>query len=145
VIRARRLNDRRRPIVPTATVAGIVLLLAGFALASFRPGINREGIDLPRTVARDVVPQGGAVVSIDRDGVIRVALGMEPGVPVPTAAAAGELAAQALQRDAALAFVVVADKATRYVVVDHLIAALRQAGARSIYLLTDRRVLDGDE
>ncbi len=139
-----RHADRPQSFVP-AIVAGLILVLAGFALASFHPGVDRTQVELPRTLSRDVIPRGAAVISIDRDGALHVSAGDEPSVLVPSVAMAGRLAATALQQDAALPFVIKADKRTRYEVVDLLISALRRSGARSIYLLTEQRLLDGDE
>lgn len=143
MLRVRRVGRQPDPYIPTASMADIVFLLIIFFIVTYNLEVDKARAILPQTQVRNEVPRESAYVSIDRDGIIRVSGGKETSVPVPSVEEVGSFASDVLLRDAERAFVVKADRDTRYQVVDKVIDALKQAKVKTIYLLSDQKTTEG--
>jgi biopolymer transport protein ExbD len=142
VISVRR-RQRRAPgstlVLATATV---VLLGVTVVLTVRRPAVESDRVELPYTLTGDAIPAGAAVITIDADGILRASTGAEPPAAVADADGVQRLAVALVERDPGRAFVIRADRATPWELVQRVTAALRGAGAHGIFLLSRQRVLD---
>lgn len=130
------------PNVPAVALAAQVAVLATFVPIAHRADVDAARVTLPRTVVRDAIPRGAAIVSIDQSGSIRVSAGTEASTPVASAADVQRFAAAVVGQDPARPFVIKADKGARCGLVERVVAALQASRARSIYLLSDPRTMD---
>lgn len=142
MVRLRHVGRRPDPYIPTATMADIVFLLVIFFIVTYNIEVDKTRVDLPRTLVREEVPREAAFVSVDQQGVIRVSEGKESSVPVPSVEEVASFAANVVTRKPAHPFVIKADAGTRYATIDRILDALKLARVRTIYLLSEQRVID---
>ena len=130
----------------TASMADVVFLLLVFFLLTYTVSPDPTRMTLPRTVVRTEVPKGAAIISIapslDRE-VIRVSTGKEIAIPIGSDEEVVSFASTLVAADRDQAFVVRADRGTRYERIDLVLDALKQADARQVYLLSEQEVVDG--
>lgn len=136
MIRLRRVGRKPDPYIPTASMADIVFLLIIFFIVTYNIEVDKAKVQLPRTTVRTDVPREAAYVSVDMEGVIRVSEGKETSVPVSSVEEVQTFAQNAIAKDPEKQFVVKADKATRYQVIDKILDALKQARVKTIFLLS---------
>jgi biopolymer transport protein ExbD len=141
MLRLRPVGRRPDPYIPTATMADIIFLLIIFFVITYNIEVDKVRVQLPRTVIRQEVPRDAAYVSVDESNVIRVSAGKETSVPVPSVEEVQSFAADVVAKDPTHAFVIKADRATHYKVIDNIIDALKQARVHLIYLLSDQRTI----
>jgi biopolymer transport protein ExbD len=138
-----RRRQRRAPgstlVLATATV---VLLAVTVVLAVRRPAIDSDRVELPYTLTGDGIPPGAAVITIDAAGMVHASTGAAPSAAVADADGVQRLAVALVERDPGRAFVIRADRATPWELVQRVATALRDAGAHGIFLLSRQRVLD---
>lgn len=135
-----RLHARQRQdsAIPTATMADIALLLIIFFIVTFQVEVDKAQVELPATGIRLEVPKESAFISVTEMGEIRVSSGDEISVPVSGPDDVLSFAATVVAQDPQKPFVLKADENTRYQVVDQVIDALKQAKAKTIYLLSEQ-------
>lgn len=141
MIRIRRVGRKADPYIPTATMADIVFLLIIFFIVTYNIEVDKAKVQLPRTAVRTDVPRDAAYVSVDVDGVIRVSSGKETSVPISSVEEVQTFAQNVVSQDPQKAFVVKADKNTRYQVIDRIIDGLKQARVSTIFLLSEQRTV----
>lgn len=141
MIRVRRVGRKPDPYIPTATMADIVFLLIIFFIVTYNIEVDKAKVQLPRTAVRTDVPRDAAYVSVDMDGVIRVSSGKETSVPISSLEEVQTFAQNVVSQDPQKAFVVKADKNTRYQVIDRIIDGLKQARVSTIFLLSEQRTV----
>ncbi|MGQ9494746.1 MAG: ExbD/TolR family protein [Thermoanaerobaculaceae bacterium] len=141
MIRLRRVGRKPDPYIPTATMADIVFLLIIFFIVTYNIEVDKSKVQLPRTTVRTDVPREAAYVSVDMEGVIRVSEGKETSVPVSSIEEVQTFAQNAIAKNPEKEFVVKADKETRYQVIDKILDALKQARAKTIFLLSEQRTV----
>ncbi len=141
MIRVRRVGRKADPYIPTATMADIVFLLIIFFIVTYNIEVDKAKVQLPRTAVRTDVPRDAAYVSVDMDGVIRVSSGKETSVPISSLEEVQTFAQNVVSQDPQKAFVVKADKNTRYQVIDRIIDGLKQARVSTIFLLSEQRTV----
>lgn len=124
--------------IPTATMADIALLLIIFFIVTFQVEVDKAQVDLPQTGIRLEVPKESAYISVTEVGEIRVSSGDEISVIVGGPEDVLSFAATVVARTPEKPFVLKADEQTPYQYVDRVIDALKQAKARTIYLLSDQ-------
>lgn len=135
-----RLHARQRQdaVIPTASMADIALLLIIFFLVTFQIEVDKAQVALPQTGIRLEVPKDSAYISVTEMGEIRVSSGDEISVIVGGPDDVLSFAAGVVSRSPDKAFVLKADKQTPYRNIDQVIDALKQAKARTIYLLSEQ-------
>lgn len=143
MLKVRRVGRQPDPYIPTASMADIVFLLIIFFIVTYNLEVDKSRVVLPSTLIRNEIPRESAYVSVDQAGVIRVSSGKETSVPVPSVEEVGSFASDVVARNAELAFVVKADRDTRYQVVDKVIDALKQARVKTIFLLSEQKTAEG--
>lgn len=143
MLKVRRVGRQPDPYIPTASMADIVFLLIIFFIVTYNLEVDKSRVVLPATMVRNEIPRESAVISVDQSGIIRVSGGKETSVPVPSVEEVGSFASDVVARNPELAFVVKADKDTRYQVVDKVIDALKQAKVKTIFLLSDQKTAEG--
>ncbi len=131
--------------VSAVAMAAQVALLAAFVPLAYRADVDLAPVTLPRSLVRDAIPRGAAIVSIDLSGSIRVSAGITASTPVASVDDVARFAAAVVGQDPARPFVIKADRDARCGLVERVIAALQASHARSIYLLSDPRTLDDEE
>ncbi len=141
MIRIRRVGRKADAYIPTATMADIVFLLIIFFIVTYNIEVDKARVQLPRTTVRTDVPRDAAYVSVDTEGVIRVSGGKETSVPVATVEEVQTFAQNVVAQAPDKAFVVKADKGTRYQTIDRVLDALKQARVRTIFLLSEQRTV----
>ncbi|MGC8915732.1 MAG: ExbD/TolR family protein [Thermoanaerobaculum sp.] len=141
MIRIRRVGRKPDPYIPTATMADIVFLLIIFFIVTYNIEVDKTKVQLPRTMVRTDVPRDAAYVSVDMEGVVRVSAGKETSVPVGSLEEVQTFAQNVVAQTPDKAFVVKADKNTRYQVIDKILDALKQARVRTIFLLSEQRTV----
>jgi biopolymer transport protein ExbD len=138
-----RRRQRRAPgsslVLATATV---VLLAVTVVLSVRRPAIETDRVELPYTLTGDAIPPGAAVITIDAAGILHASTGVEPSAEVADADGVQRLAVALVERDPGRAFVISADRATPWELVQRVATALRNAGAHGVFLLSRQRDLD---
>lgn len=132
-------SKRQDAVIPTASMADIALLLIIFFLITFQIEVDKTQVALPATGIRLEVPEKSAYISITEDGTIRVSTGEEISQIVPMADVVS-FASTTVSRNPDRAFVLKADKDTPYRLVDQVVDALKQAQAKTIYLLSEQEV-----
>jgi biopolymer transport protein ExbD len=142
MLKIRRVGKKPDPYIPTATMADIVFLLIIFFIITYNIEVDKTRVQLPRTAVRTEVPREAAYVSVDPDGIIRVSAGKETSVPVPSVDEVQSFASDVVIKDPDHAFVIKADKDTKYRIVDKIIDALKQAKVHTIYLLSDQKTIE---
>jgi len=141
MIRVRRVGRKADPYIPTATMADIVFLLIIFFIVTYNIEVDKAKVQLPRTAVRTDVPREAAYVSVDTEGIIRVSGGKETSVPVSSVEEVQTFAQNVVAQNPEKAFVVKADKNTRYQVIDKILDALKQARVKTIFLLSEQRTI----
>lgn len=141
MIRVRRVGRKPDPYIPTATMADIVFLLIIFFIVTYNIEVDKSKVQLPRTSLRTDVPREAAYVSVDTEGIIRVSSGKETSVPVSTVEEVQTFAQNVVAQAPDKAFVVKADKDTRYQTIDKILDALKQARVRTVFLLSEQRTV----
>jgi len=136
-----RLPASRRPVpaIPTAAMADIAFLLIIFFAVTAAFEVDRERVTLPQTVRRREVPRNAAWVVVAAGGVLRVSDGRAAAAPLSGPEELRQAASRLLARDPQRAFIVKADRRTRYRAVDAAVEALREARVEQLYLLSEPR------
>jgi biopolymer transport protein ExbD len=132
------VRKRQDAVIPTASMADVAFLLIIFFLVTFQVEVDTAQVELPATGIRLEVPKESAYISVTEMGEIRVSSGDEMSVIVGGPDDVLSFAASVVARDPQKPFVLKADTNTRYQVVDGVIDALKQAKARTIYLLSEQ-------
>jgi biopolymer transport protein ExbD len=111
-----RLHARQRQdaVIPTASMADIALLLIIFFLVTFQIEVDKAQVALPQTGIRLEVPKESAYISVTEMGEIRVSSGDEISVIVGGPDDVLSFAAGVVSQTPDKAFVLKADKKTRY-------------------------------
>lgn len=129
--------------IPTASMADIVFLLIIFFVLTFNTDVDRASrVSLPKSMEREEVPKKAALVSIDKDRIIRVSNGEETSEAVGRPEDVLSFAANIVASSPGKPIVVKADKDLPYKVVDSVIDQLKQARVSIIYLLTEQRTVE---
>ncbi len=129
--------------IPTASMADIVFLLIIFFVLTFNIDVDRVSrVTLPKSMEREEVPKKAALVSIDKDKVIRISDGEETSKAVGRPEDVLSFAANIVSQYPGKPIVVKADQDLPYKIVDNVIDQLKQARVSVIYLLTDQRTVD---
>jgi biopolymer transport protein ExbD len=106
---------------------------------------DRTQVKLPKTMIRMEVPKEAAIISIDtpeHGHVIRVSTGEEMSLPVSSDEEIVTFASNVVSADPNKEFIIKADAEVKYDRVDAVLDALKQAKAKTIYLLSDQRTVD---
>lgn len=141
-MKIRRINFASA-YIPTASMADIVFLLIIFFILTFNTDVDRASrVTLPKSMEREEVPKKAALVSIDKDRVIRISDGEETSKAVGRPEDVLSFAANIVATQPGKPIVVKADKDLPYKVVDNVIDQLKQARVSIIYLLTEQRTVD---
>ncbi|MEJ5165559.1 MAG: biopolymer transporter ExbD [Thermoanaerobaculia bacterium] len=141
-MKIRRINFASA-YIPTASMADIVFLLIIFFILTFNTDVDRASrVSLPKSMEREEVPKKAALVSIDKDRVIRISDGEETSKAVGRPEDVLSFAANIVATQPGKPIVVKADKDLPYKVVDNVIDQLKQARVSIIYLLTEQRTVD---
>ena len=130
-------------IIPTASMADIAFLLIIFFMVTISFEVDKTQVVLPKTAIRLEVPKKAAYISITENGQIRVSNGEEISVPVPGPEDVLSFAAGVVAMNPNKEFVLKADHDVPYRYIDRVIDALKQAKARTIYLLSLQETVDG--
>lgn len=138
-----RASQVQGAVIPTASMADIALLLIIFFLVTFQIEVDKTQVELPTTAIRLEVPEDSAYVSVTETGFIRVSSGEEISVQVPSAEEVFSMASGVMSRDPNKAFVLKADRGVPYSAVDEVIDALKRAGVRNVYLLSQQELREG--
>ena len=135
--RARRMGPVGA-VVPTASMADIAFLLIIFFMltTSFSP--ERTNVELPQSEIRTEVPKDAAIVAITADGTILFTDGERPSETLRAVTELGLRAKEILEFLPNQEFLIKADRAVQYRVIDSVLDQLRLNGARRIGLLTER-------
>jgi biopolymer transport protein ExbD len=136
-------RSTQNPIIPTASMADIAFLLIIFFMVTISFEVDKTQVVLPKTAIRLEVPKKAAYISITENGQIRVSSGEEISVPVPGPEDVLSFAAGVVAMDPTKEFVLKADRDVPYRTVDRVIDALKQAKARTIFLLSQQETVDG--
>jgi biopolymer transport protein ExbD len=131
-------RQRQDAVIPTASMADIALLLIIFFLVTFQIEVDKAQVSLPQTGIRLEVPKDSAYISVTEVGEIRVSSGDAISVIVSGPDDVLSFAAGVVSQTPDKAFVLKADKQTPYRNIDQVIDALKQAKARTIYLLSEQ-------
>lgn len=128
--------------IPTASMADIVFLLIIFFVLTFNTDVDRASrVTLPKSMEREEVPKKAAIVSIDKDRVIRISDGEETSKAIGRPEDVLSFAANIVATQPGKPIVVKADSNLPYKIVDNVIDQLKQARVKIIYLLTDQRTV----
>ena len=136
-------RSTQNPIIPTASMADIAFLLIIFFMVTISFEVDKTQVVLPKTAIRLEVPKKAAYISITENGQIRVSSGEEISVPVPGPEDVLSFAAGVVAMDPTKEFVLKADRDVPYRYVDRVVDALKQAKARTIFLLSQQETVDG--
>jgi len=126
----------------TASMADIVFLLIVFFVLTYNVQVDRTQVQLPKTWVRTDIPKDAAFISVSKEGVIRVSSGKEMSLPVGSDEEVLTFASNVVAETPDKAFVIKADKGTKYDHVDKVLDALKQAKARVIYLLSEQKTVE---
>jgi biopolymer transport protein ExbD len=135
-------RSTQNPIIPTASMADIAFLLIIFFMVTISFEVDKTQVVLPKTAIRLEVPKKAAYISITENGQIRVSSGEEISVPVPGPEDVLSFAAGVVAMDPTKEFVLKADRDVPYRYVDRVVDALKQAKARTIYLLSQQETVE---
>ncbi len=131
----------------TASMADIVFLLIVFFVMTYNVEKDRTKVQLPKTMIRIEVPKKAAIISIDtpeRGHVIRVSTGEEMSLPVSSDEEIVTFASNVVSSDPNKEFIIKADSDVKYDRIDAVLDALKQAKAKTIYLLSDQRTIGAE-
>ena len=128
--------------IPTASMADIAFLLIIFFMVTINFEVDKTTVGLPTTELRFEIPKKSAYISIIESGQIRVSSGEEISVPVPGPEDVLSFAAGVVAMDPTKEFVLKADRDVPYRYVDRVVDALKQAKARTIFLLSQQETVD---
>ena len=135
-------RSTQNPIIPTASMADIAFLLIIFFMVTISFEVDKTQVVLPKTAIRLEVPKKAAYISITENGQIRVSSGEEISVPVSGPEDVLSFAAGVVAMNPTKEFVLKADRDVPYRYVDRVIDALKQAKARTIFLLSQQETVD---
>lgn len=135
---------RQDAAIPTASMADIAFLLIIFFMVTVTFEVDKTQLTLPESQIRLEVPKKSAYISVTEDGTIRVSSGEEISVIVPGPEDVVSFAASVVAQDPDKVFVIKADTATRYQLVDRVIDALKQSKAKTIFLLSGAEAIDAE-
>ena len=138
-----RASKRQDAVIPTASMADVAFLLIVFFLFTFQIEVDKTQVELPQTSIRLEVPEDSAYVSVTETGFIRVSSGDEISFQVPGPEEVFSMASGVISRDPNKAFVLKADRNVPYKSVDEVIDALKRAGVRNVYLLSQQELRSG--
>ena len=127
--------------IPTSSMADIAFLLIIFFMVTINFEVDKTQVFLPKTEVRLEIPKKSAYISITESGQIRVSGGEEISVPVHPEDVLS-FAADVVARDPSKDFVLKADTNVPYRYVDGVIDSLKQAKAKTIYLLSEQETVD---
>ncbi len=136
-------TKRQDAVIPTASMADIAFLLIIFFMVTITFEVDKTQLTLPQSQIRLEVPKKSAYISVTEDGTIRVSSGEEISVIVPGPEDVVSFAASVIAQDPDKVFVIKADAATRYQLVDRVIDALKQSKAKTIFLLSGAEAIEG--
>lgn len=136
-------TKRQDAVIPTASMADIAFLLIIFFMVTITFEVDKTQLTLPQSQIRVEVPKKSAYISVTEDGTIRVSSGEEISVIVPGPEDVVSFAASVVAQDPEKVFVIKADAATRYQLVDRVIDALKTSKAKTIFLLSGAEAIDG--
>jgi biopolymer transport protein ExbD len=126
---------RAESYIPTASMADIAFLLIVFFMVTTTITVDRTVVDLPSSLERTEVPKDAAVIAIEEDGVIHFSDGEEdsrlinPQDILPSAAFI-------MSKNSLKFFLIKADGAAEYQIIDQVMEQLRRANVRNIAMLT---------
>ncbi len=134
----------------TASMADIVFLLIVFFVVTYNVEVDRAQVKLPKTHVRMEIPEKPAYVSIEinsdaaggRTYVRRVSNGLETSMIVGGDEEVVSFASSVVASDPEKQFVVKADADVPYRYIDEVLDALKQAKAKTIFLLSDQKTVD---
>ncbi len=127
------------PRIPTASMADIAFLLIIFFMltTSFSP--ERTSVRLPQSAIRTQVSKDAAIIAATAQGNLSFSDGEQLAFPLASIDELGPLTKTILELIPRKEFVIKADRAVRYRIIDDILEKLRNNGARNIGLLTVRR------
>jgi hypothetical protein len=116
----------------------ILLLAAPFLLDLNLPGLRcyRGNYRPAQAVTGERLPDIAAVISISRQGVVRVSPGQEMSLPVTSSEELRRFVDDVISTYPGRAFVLKIDKEIPYEKVDEVLAALKAAGVHDVYFHT---------
>ena len=129
-------GKRQVPLIPTASMADIAFLLIIFFMVTITFEVDKTQVTLPDTQLRFEVPKKSTYISVTKNGTIQVSTGEEISVVVPGPEDVLSFAASVVAADPQKVFVIKADEAVRYQIIDRVIDALKQAKVETLYLLS---------
>ncbi|MCS6817624.1 MAG: biopolymer transporter ExbD [Blastocatellia bacterium] len=138
MLQLRKRIHRIAPTVPTASMADIAFLLIIFFLVTTVFTTDQTVVDLPTSVNREDVYRNSALITITVDRVIKVTDG-EHSETVQSIEQLDRFIADVLRRTPDRPFVVKADRAVPYQLVEFALERLRLSRARTVYFLTEGR------
>lgn len=130
---------RIEAVIPTASMADIAFLLIIFFMltTSFSP--VKTTVDLPESEVRVEVAKDAAIVAIDAGGNVLVSDGVQEGHVIASHDEIAPFVLGIVTVTPDKQFVIRADRAVQYQVIDQVLERLRTSGARNIGLLTEQR------
>lgn len=132
-----------RSTIPTASMADIAFLLIIFFMVTTSFSPVKTPVDLPDSVVRTDVEQNAAIVAITVDGILVFSDGESPGFELTAAKELGPYVQSIVELIPSKQFIIKADREVQYLMVDRVLEQLRNHGARSIGLLTEKRAPRG--
>ncbi len=128
------------PYIPTASMADIVFLLIIFFVLTFNMDPDKESIlELPDSTEREEVPKRAAIISIDKNKIIRVSEGEEMTRQINQEEVL-YFALNVIKKYPSKPIVIKADKELPFKIIDKVIDQLKQAKVGIIYLLTEQKI-----
>ncbi|MGI8784088.1 MAG: ExbD/TolR family protein [Acidobacteriota bacterium] len=126
-------------VIPTASMADIAFLLIIFFMltTSFSP--VKTSVELPESEVRVEVAKDAAIVAIDAAGSVLVSDGVQEGRVIASYDEIAPFVLGIVTVAPDKQFVIRADRAVQYQVIDQVLERLRTSGARSIGLMTEQR------
>jgi biopolymer transport protein ExbD len=125
----------------TASMADIVFLLIVFFVLTYNTEVDRTQMKLPQTWVRTDIPKKAAVVSVDRDGKVRVSTGEEMSMLVGTDEEIVTFASTEIAKNSEREFIVKADAGVKYERIDAVLDALKQSKVKVIFLLSEQKTV----
>lgn len=130
--------QRIAPHVPTASMADIAFLLIIFFMltTSFSP--DRTNVSLPESEIQTEVSDEAAIVAITAEGAVFFTDGEDQSYPSDPESI-GVITRQLIELAPNKEFLIKADGAVQYDLIDQVLEQLRSNGAKNIGMLTRRR------
>jgi biopolymer transport protein ExbD len=123
-------------IIPTASMADIAFLLVIFFMVTTAYSLDRTPMELPQTAEQQQTAKGAAIISIDRDGVLRFSAGEADTERVTDLEALTARVADVTRANKLHPFVIKADRRVKYRIIDSVLERMRAAGAENVALLS---------